>query len=377
MQVPIRIPTIAFMLLAAPLAAQAQAGFVVRLGNDTVAVEQYTASPTEIQGVTVSRVPATRVGRYTINLGSDGRVTRFHVGFSMPGGRELGSVDYQYFDDSVVVTQTRDTLTRRVTLPVAGRPLPFSNTAVAGWEVMLQHLRGGHLRMLAGREPLDYQVTRQGGGPLQLVTSDHDYSPLQARMDANGRLQEFDFRGTTDKYLATREAIGDIDALASRFAAADQAGRGVGTLSPRDTARGDIAGAKVLIDYGRPSVRGRTIFGNVVPWGQVWRLGANEATQLITDRDLLIGGISVPAGTYSLWAVPDSSGWTLVINRQHGQWGTEYHPGQDLARIPMSASRLAEPVERMTIRIAADQNRGTIVVRWAGVEARVAVTPGG
>ncbi len=370
-------PGATLLLLATSLAAQTTAGFVTRLGNDTVAVERYEASPTVIRGISVSRVPSTRVARYDMTLAHDGTIDRLHIAVATPGGRPLAEVDYRYFDDSVVLTQKRDTLSRTMTIPVTGRPLPFSNTTVAGWEVVLQHLHGGHMRMLAGREPLDYAVTRLGNGEVRLITSDHDYSPLEARLGANGRLQEFDFRGTTDKYLATRVADVDVEGLAARFAAADQAGHGLGTLSPRDTARAQLGGARVMVDYGRPSARGRVIFGNVVRWGQVWRLGANEATQLITDRDLVIEGATVPAGSYSLWAIPNSGGWKLVINKQHGQWGTEYHPEQDLARVPMQTSRLSDPVERMTVRIDLGEQGGAIVVRWADTEARVAVTARG
>lgn len=120
-------------------------------------------------------------------------------------------------------------------------------------------------------------------------------------------------------------------------------------LSPRDTARAVLSGSEVFIDYGRPSMRGRTIMGDLVPYGQVWRTGANAATHLHTEADLEIGGTRVPRGTYTLYTLPAEDRWLLIINRQTGQWGTQYDPAQDLARIPLRRSQTAAPVEQFTI----------------------------
>ncbi|HEX2209536.1 MAG TPA: DUF2911 domain-containing protein [Longimicrobium sp.] len=121
--------------------------------------------------------------------------------------------------------------------------------------------------------------------------------------------------------------------------------------SPRDTAEMRYADERIYVDYGRPYMRGRTIMGGLVPYGQVWRTGANEATHFVTPRDLRIGGTTVPAGTYTLYTLPGASEWQLIINRQTGQWGTEYDQAQDLARIPMRVERTPTPVEQFTIEL--------------------------
>lgn len=143
--------------------------------------------------------------------------------------------------------------------------------------------------------------------------------------------------------------------------------------SPRDTVRGRVGAASLLVDYGRPSKRNRDIFPGLQPYGQVWRLGANEATHFITDRAITIGGTPVPAGRYTLYAIPDSARWTLIVNRQVGQWGTTYERGQDLARIPMTVRTLATPVETLTVAIRSTGSNGAFVVRWDDVEASVPV----
>jgi hypothetical protein len=153
--------------------------------------------------------------------------------------------------------------------------------------------------------------------------------------------------------------------------AAQKAGQPV--ASPRDTVRGTIGGAHLLVDYGRPSKRGRQIFGGLVPFDVVWRTGANAATTFVTDKDLVIGTTPVPAGTYTLYTLPGASSWQLIINKQTKQWGTEYAKDQDLARIPMTVSPLPAPVEKMEIAIVPSGNTGTLDINWDTTKASVRI----
>jgi hypothetical protein len=127
--------------------------------------------------------------------------------------------------------------------------------------------------------------------------------------------------------------------------------------SPRDTTRATIGSAHVLVDYGRPSKRGRVIFGDLVPYGEVWWTGANAATTLVTDKALMIGQQLVPAGRYTLYTLPDTSRWTLIINREVGQWGLTYHQEMDVGRVPMTVTSLKAPVEKFLIDCAGGQMR--------------------
>jgi hypothetical protein len=128
---------------------------------------------------------------------------------------------------------------------------------------------------------------------------------------------------------------------------------------------------RVSIDYGQPHARGRQVIGTVVPMNQVWRTGANDATTLTTDVDLMIGSTRVPKGTYTLFTLPSERGWKLIVNRQSGQWGTEHDPSQDLARIDLKSRALPEPLESFTIWLvpAADAPaRGTLKLAWGTQE---------
>jgi hypothetical protein len=131
--------------------------------------------------------------------------------------------------------------------------------------------------------------------------------------------------------------------------------------SPRDSVELQVEGARLTVDYGRPSVRGRKIFGGIVPYGKIWRAGANAATGFVTTTDLLIGGVTVPKGKYTLYALPGSKEWMLIVNRQTGQWGTVYDAGRDLARVKMTKRLLREPVERFTIELVPQGTHGAVL----------------
>jgi hypothetical protein len=146
-------------------------------------------------------------------------------------------------------------------------------------------------------------------------------------------------------------------------------------VSPHETVAATIGGKKVSIEYGRPSVKGRKIFGELVPLGQVWRTGADEATILTTEGDLMLGSLHVPAGSYSLFTIPEAGKWTLVINKTAKQWGAfNYDAKQDLGRADMKVDKAASPVEQLTISLTPKGgNMGTLKIAWDTVEASINV----
>ena len=134
------------------------------------------------------------------------------------------------------------------------------------------------------------------------------------------------------------------------------------------------SGKKITIEYSRPYAKGRQVMGGLVPYGSVWRTGANEATSLKTDTDLVINGTTVPAGSYTIYSLASENSWKLIINKQTGQWGTEYHADQDLARIDMNVTALSQPVEQFTITF--DKKSGDAAqlnLQWAKTQASVEV----
>ena len=374
---PIMLTTIVGLLFSASTAAQIDhpAYFVTMLGRDTIAVERYSLNGNTVKGTSVVRAPRTTVRMYEITFGPDRKLLRFHLTSQQLGAAGRGERDFVYSDDSVRVTSRQDTVTRTFSVAATGRPFPFFIDILAPWESALQQADQppgkGEFGILAGRKVISYRVQKSPSGVLDLVNPSDDFGPLHATVGQNGTLEQLDMTETTDKFLARRVASIDVDAMARSFLERERSGNALGVLSPRDTARAEIGGAHILIDYGRPAARGRKIFGDVVPWGKVWRTGANAATQLITDKELTFGTTHIPAGTYSLFTLPSEQGWVLIINRQHGQWGTVYDASKDLARLPMVVKQRTEPVERFTFEIVPGQGGGTLLFAWETSEASV------
>lgn len=160
-------------------------------------------------------------------------------------------------------------------------------------------------------------------------------------------------------------------ALTTAFIAAAQ--------SPPAQASASIGGKKITIKYSAPSVRGRKVFGDggVIskdPNYPVWRAGANSSTTLTTEGNLDIGGLKVPAGTYSVFVLLGPK-WKLIVNKQTGQWGLEYHQDQDLGRVDMNMSKPPSPVETFKITLdSTGAKTGKLTLAWADVSASVPIT---
>jgi hypothetical protein len=141
--------------------------------------------------------------------------------------------------------------------------------------------------------------------------------------------------------------------------------------SPPGTAEFTLNEKKITVAYSRPSMRGRKIMGELVPFDKVWRTGANEATSLTTEADLEMGGLTIPKGSYTLFTIPSNGKWTLIVNKQTGQWGTEYDASKDLGRIDMKVETLKEPVEQFIIGFDQTSQGGTLKLEWENTRASV------
>src|SRR5215469_15810231 len=136
------------------------------------------------------------------------------------------------------------------------------------------------------------------------------------------------------------------------------------------------SGKTIKVDYSSPRAKGRKIFGDLVPYGKVWRTGANEATSFVTDTDLTAGGKDIPAGNYTIFTIPAADKWTLIINKKTGQWGIPYkYESDELARVDMSASTLPSPVENFTIAYDKTATGCTLREEWDTTRATVEITP--
>jgi len=145
--------------------------------------------------------------------------------------------------------------------------------------------------------------------------------------------------------------------------------------SPPASVAATIGGKKISIDYYAPSMHGRKIMGGLVPYGEVWCTGANWATKITTEAGLQMGGLKLPAGSYSIWTLPNENEWTIIINRETGQFHRDYDASRDFGRTKMMLKKLSEPVETFRIGLRSDGgNQGTLALDWETTEAYIPFT---
>ena len=349
------------LLFAATLEAQAPITgvFVSTLGSDTVAVERYTRNGSRLEGEVLSRYPRVQLLRYVADLG-DGKFKGMSVtsraGDAEPNAAPLLSVITLFADSTAAVEVQRagkaDTVNsaRRVFRGRVAPSIPGFPSAVGLYEqILLFNPPAGRdsvrLSMIGGGSPTTMALLRRSRDTIAMVSSLNGGWIEVATVDAAGRITSVDAGATTVKTKTTRASGLDFDATVKAWTRLEAARGRAGRMSPADSVRSTVANANIEIVYSRPLKRGRRIWGDVVQWGQPWRTGANAATLLTTSADLMIGNTVVPAGKYTLWTLPTPTGTQLIINTQTGQWGTQYDASKDLARIDLTQTTPARPVE--------------------------------
>ena len=139
-------------------------------------------------------------------------------------------------------------------------------------------------------------------------------------------------------------------------------------------------GKTITVDYSSPRAKGRKIFGTasekaLVPYGEIWRAGANEATTFVSDANLTVGGKAVLAGSYTIFTIPKADKWTLIVNKKTAEWGIPYkYEADELARVDMSVSKTAAPVENFTIAFDPAGSKCTLSMEWENTRASVDIT---
>jgi hypothetical protein len=366
-------------LIAAHASAQQRSFFVSTLGNDTLSFEQNERTAGAIVGDWVSLYGGIMFHHYVITLRPDGSVARYQLTLHRVSGHVDGSVDIQLEGDSAVIRDNRGEEQR----VAVGAVFPTFTNSMGPLDLIVSHARA--LRADSSVIPTmsAFGPFRRGGMPVVFFSRDsvrfgNPLTPLYARVDADGHIIGMSAKATTTKTETRRVAPYDLRATLAHFPNIPDSVRiaGAPSISPRDTVRATVADAAITIDYGRPAARGRAVFSRGVLGDTLWRTGANAATQFVTTRDLIVGGDTLRAGSYSLWTSvsPDNSTYALVFNSQTGQWGTEHHAERDVLRVPLVTERTNAPIERFTIRLPSDGHGSALRLEWATTALTLAVT---
>ncbi|MGQ0712543.1 MAG: DUF2911 domain-containing protein [Gemmatimonadaceae bacterium] len=358
-------------LAAAGLANQGT--FVVTLGRDTVAAERFRFGNARIDGEVVTRLRETVRRPYAMTFDALNNPQRLEFSTrrptDTPASPPLQTATITMEGDTIVMeTQRNDsTVTRRI--PARVGTVPMLGLSYVSYEILTRRaIRSGADSVtiptwsVGAPRTDEFSVVRHGPDSMRIIGP---FATVHARVDPDGRILGAHGFESTFKVVVTRGPMTDLTAIALMPA--------IVQLSPRDTVEASIGGANFKVTYSRPAKRGRVIFGETVKWGEVWRTGANEATHFHTDTDVIIGNAEVPAGTYTLWTIPRPEGWTLIINKQTGQWGTIYDPAQDLARVEMRDEAPASLEEQFTITLEPGETGGILRLRWGIREAWVPI----
>lgn len=371
------------LLLALPTALASQAapdsaGYVTRLGIDTLAIERFVRTPTRVEAEVLLRIPTTTRTTYVMTLAPDGTMERLESKTYDPGRPSSEPIRTQVIErvgDSLRIAMTggRSEGERMIAAPSA--TLPFIDMIHWPYEIALMRAKSSGAQkveqpLLTGARTSDFIIESIG---VDSMTITHPYrGTMRVKVDSQGHLLGLDAGATTRKLVVVREPWMSFSDFAERWAALDAAGKSLGALSGRGETKSTVAGANIIVDFGTPSKRGRVIWGKLVPYGEVWRTGANQATHFTTDRTLVLGTGSntlvVPPGTYTLFSIPASDGGVLIVNKETGQAGTAYDPSKDLGRVRMTPRALEEPVEVFNIAVTEQGDGGEIRLQWDETE---------
>jgi hypothetical protein len=223
----------------------------------------------------------------------------------------------------------------------------------------------GHLTLGTNKKYIIKRVAKD-----QLHVGSTVTGMMTLHLDKNGMLKSIDAIGSSWNTTAIVTNKLDLRALTEHFVTQEAAAGAVAINQP-DSVMALLNNASFKIVYSRPKVRGRTIFGAVVPYDRFWRTGANAATKLVTDHILVFGDKELPAGSYSVWTLPSEKGWTMMFNSQANVWGTEYNPAFDVLQVPMKSEQLPELVEELTIQVKPAPQGGVFNVIWEKTKASV------
>lgn len=360
-------------LPATPLSAQS-ASLVYRLGKDTMAVEQFTRTATSINGEMVQRNGAAVVRyQYTMAIGKDGRPTTATIkrmnGDGSIAPNTPNETRFTVRADSVVREAVFADSVQRRAFAAKQAMINFPVFVYGPTELLAALKKSGtptdSMPALALAGGMGFTGFANSGDTLRLRGGSY---AMVLRFDAGNKLQSVDGSGTTNKVMATRSASTvNIAAIAGAM-------KPTGVLSVREDVRAAFGpGGMVVVDYGRPSVRERSVWGGtLVPFDSVWRAGANDATHLFTTRTLTMGSLTLPPGMYSLWVQHTHNGTFLIVNKQTGQWGTQYDASQDLGKVQMQMTDAPSHVEVFTLNVKAlGATRGAIEMAWGPSVATV------
>jgi hypothetical protein len=364
-----------------------QYGFLTMLGRDTISIEAISRQGNTLTSDEVDRFPRVRIRHTVVDLNNDGSIRHLEMNIhtpSEPSGQRDRKVVADVAGNKVHLSKTDST-------GKVNRDFPTNGSIVVAHVPQMYSLyelyfaaalkQAATLKLAAGKPVqmrqfyIDREFDRFPLGEATVTPIDrgkaeitHDWlsGTGEAMMDSAGDMLSYSGARTTyDVQVKRLDTPPDVKDIADRFESKETQEGNVKSLSVRDTTRAQIGHSIFTVDYSRPLLRGRTLLGDLIPYDRVWRTGANAATQFTTSTPIKLAGMQVPAGAYTLFTAPHTNGVDLMVNKQTGEWGTEYNRSLNLGITRIISEVATAPVEEFTISIIPGDNRhGRLVLEW-------------
>ena len=348
----------------------------IKLGNDTTAVQQFEMKGDSIRTVIIRRPGGIIVYRGEGTLYPDGNIRSMQSNvYRLDSNGQLQKTSenklYSSPDSTFVVNgnnrprayQGRSFIsndmdyTSFMMFPYLAHFAPAKiNDSITGKQFV-----GGGFRV--------FTLKRTGQNSIRVGSN--IMGNLNLFLNSDGSLRSIDGIGSSLNFTSTIVPNLNMDSLIHAMIAYQKQVGAMGAQTIRDTATANIGSSKVEVDYWRPSMRGRKVFGGIVPYNRFWRTGANNATQLRISEPIYFNNQKLDSGRYAIFTWPTETGWTFLINKQATIWGTDYNPEYDLLRLPMKVEHIPRPVEQLTIQVVPSDRKGTIIIEWENTRASI------
>ncbi len=355
-----------------------QIAYLTLIGSDTLTAEWIEFGDGYVEAQALVRGSRTTWSEYRLDYDDAGAITGWQASTfeGAPGSTEPTRIESMRMTETgaeLVVTQNGEERTSEFSAEPG--EVPFIDMLHWPFELAFRRqaedgMLGAPVATFSGRG-MTFEVDQNTDGTLAVIHPSR--GPSTATVDESGHIMALDGTGSTRAYQLSRTTWDQLNRDEYRSMFGD---RPLGELSGRGEIDETVSGVRFTGDYGTPQRRDREIFGNLVAYGARWRTGANRATHLSFDQDLVIDGQTVPAGDYTLYTIPEEDGGVLIINQQTGQTGTTYDEARDQIRAQMQRGPLDSTVEVFEIEVVPTDGGGRIELRWQNTVYFVPFTVG-
>ncbi len=370
------------------------ASYIMEWGNkDTIAIETFTLYENQIYGKAVHGFPENYVRHFDIAYDKTGSIQELNYLYndvantSLPINSKTGYLPYRFsaklnnglldfkslknahqYNNPETVTGLTRIVHKTDGFHFNGDWIPI----IAQFEGLVSWFLKQDKEKIEGLKFINAYI---GVHDLQLERIDKNHirfwsnisEAIEIYLDDTGRIETIDAIGSVWNLNIHRIAAVDIEHYTARFENRPT----IGNPSPHEAISKKIGDTTIEIDYGRPSMRGRKIFGNIVPYDEIWRTGAGAATTISFDRDMLFGGQKLKAGKYNVYSLPTQDSFTLILNSKLDAWGSVHLPEFDVARLPMKLSRNTSDTDKFTIDILDEGIKGVLRLSWENMVAEI------